>query len=100
MNCKDGTTRQVISTPEKVDEFLRKRRNNCSVGLIGSLTGLGGIIGGALSYLSKEKSPVAVAMAAFLGGIMGFFSAACIGESRNYKLDQKFIEANTQKGVN
>jgi len=94
LQSKDGNVHEVISTPEKVDEFLKKRKNTMSNKLGFGVIGLGGVLGAIPGMLPKVKSPFITAGGAIFGMFLGLLTCADIADSRKSKLDQQFIDAN------
>lgn len=92
---KSGVVRQIVSTPEQVDEFLKERQKYLSFNksyILPSIFGAGiGAVGG---YLAKIKSIPELGFLAFFGTACCAFLNACHQYYKCDKADQKFIEQN------
>jgi hypothetical protein len=92
---KYGMTREVITTPEKVDEFLKQRAEMVNVDKkYIKPTAIGAALGAVVPVLFKTKSAVGYLFAAAMGGIFGFFAKGAQMLQKCSKLEQAFLEEN------
>ena len=89
---KSGVVRQVVSTPEQVDEFLKQRQKYQTFNkyyILPSILGAGA--GAATAVFSKMKSIPEIAGFALICSACGAFGNALLQMYRCNNADQKFI---------
>jgi hypothetical protein len=95
LSDKNGMTREVITTPEKVDEFLKQRASLTSLDKKYAMPALfGAALGAVVPVLFKAKAVPEILFGAFFGSLSGLFAKGIQVETKCSKLDQAFLEEN------
>lgn len=95
MNRYSGVGQTVISTPEKVDEYVRKMNKAPMQDefLAIGVTALGGVVGYAASLVAKVKN--GGVMGALIGALVGVLSCLFI-PGKQTRLTNEFLKNNAQ----